>query len=358
VCRLGGDEFTVILGMTTPQGTAVVARNILRSIAQPMTLQGHEVSVTSSIGIAMFPTDSDDIQALLKNADTAMYRAKARGNFYQFYEASMHAQAVDRFALEGQLRRAIERQEFEVYYQPQVDLGSGRLAGLEALVRWRRPDGQVILAADFIALAEESGLLVPIGEWVLNAACAQMRVWRDRVGLPVRVAVNLSSRQVMRANLPEVVRRALDQARLEPKDLELELTEHIFTQDIDTTTASVERLRGMGVGLTIDDFGTGYSSLSVLKRFAIGTVKIGHAFVRDVTDNGDADAIVTASIAMAHHLGVKVIAEGVERPAQVEWLRAHGADVIQGEVVAPPMPVGEVAAFLGEGWRFDLPRAA
>jgi EAL domain-containing protein (putative c-di-GMP-specific phosphodiesterase class I) len=270
----------------------------------------------------------------------------------------MHAQALDRFALEGQLRRAIDRQEFEVFYQPQVDLSSGELAGLEALVRWRRSDGQVIQAGDFIALAEETGLLVPIGEWVLNTACAQIRTWRDRGFRPMRISVNLSSRQVMRANLPDVVARALDRARLEPKDLELELTENIFTQDVDTTTATVERLRGMGVGLTIDDFGTGYLSPSVLKRFSVGTVKIGYGFVHDVTENADDAAIVTASIAMAHHLGVKVVAEGVERAVQVDWLQTRGADLIQGEVVAPALPADKVVKFLDERWRFGILKAA
>ncbi|MEO5657869.1 MAG: EAL domain-containing protein, partial [Nitrospiria bacterium] len=312
VARLGGDEFTVVLGPTTPDGAAVVAQKILRVIAQPMAIQGHDVSVTSSIGITMYPADGNDLEGLLKNADAAMYRAKERGNGYQFFEAAMHSRAVDRLALETSLRRALEQQEFVLFYQPQVELATGAVVGVEALIRWNRPGGDLLLPADFILLAEETGLIVPIGEWVLRTACVQNRMWQDQGLPPVRMSVNLSIRQVTHADLPEMVRRALKNSKLEPHDLELELTESIFMRNAESTSAALDPLHAMGVTLSIDDFGAGYSSLSYLKRFPISALKIGQGFVRDITTNPDDAAIVTTIIAMAHSLNMRVVAEGVE----------------------------------------------
>ncbi|MBI3607071.1 MAG: MEKHLA domain-containing protein [Nitrospirae bacterium] len=359
VSRLGGDEFTVILpALTSAQGAAVVARKILRTVSQPIAIQSHEVAVTSSIGITVFPADGDEIEGLLKNADTAMYRAKERGNAYQFYAPEMHSRALDRLALENRLRRALEQGEFEVFYQPQVDLASRRLVGVEALVRWRQPDGEVVLPAEFIPLAEETGLIMPIGEWVLRTACVQNRAWQEAGLPPVPVSVNLSSHQVAQSNLPETVKRALKNARLDPRYLELELTESIFMRDVEATTATLAHLSAMGVAFSMDDFGTGYSSLNYLKRFPIHALKIAQGFISDVTTNPDDAAIVTTIIAMAHSLNMRVIAEGVERPAQLGFLRAQGCDVIQGHLVSRALPADEVAPFLREGWRLDEDRAA
>lgn len=358
VCRLGGDEFTIIAGPTTSQGAAVVARNVVRAISQPMSLLGHEVTVTPSIGIALFPTDGEDVLSLVKHADTAMYRAKTRGNGYQFYEASLQAQTLNRFEIETRLREALDRQELELFYQPQMDVASGRLAGLEAQVRWRHPDGNAILPGEVIGLAEESGLIIPIGEWVLTAACAQVRAWRSAGLDPVRVSVNLSSRQIVQARLSDIVQRALETAGLDPRLLELDFTENVFMHEADAATPVFDRLRDMGVALAINDFGTGYSSLGYLKRFSVGALRIGQGFVRGVTENADDAAIVTAIIAMAQSLGVRVVAEGVERRAQLEWLRARGADVIQGDLVAGAMSADAVAGFLAPGWRFGARRAA
>lgn len=359
VSRLGGDEFTIVLpGLTTPEGAAVVARKILRAVSQPVSIQGHEVFVTPSIGVTISPTDGDDIEILLKNADTAMYRAKERGNAYQFYAAEMHSRALDRLALESHLRRALEQEEFFLAYQPLVALGTGRVVGIEALARWRRPGGEVVAPGDFIPLAEETGLIVPIGEWALRAACAQNRAWQESGLPPVRVSVNLSSHQVARLDLPDVVERALRDSRLDPRYLDLELTESIFMRDAEATSASLRRLHAMGVALSIDDFGTGYSSLSYLKRFPIGTLKIGQGFMRDVTTNPDDAAIVTTIIAMAHSLNMRVVAEGIERVEQLDFLRARRCDVMQGELVSMPVPADAVPPFLRAGWRLAGRRAA
>ena len=359
VSRLGGDEFTVMLpALTTPQGAAVVARKILRAVSQPITVHGHDVFITPSIGITVFPADAGDIDGLLKNADTAMYRAKERGNAYQFYAPAMHSRALDRLALESQLRRALERQEFVVFYQPQVDLASRRLVGIEALVRWRQPNGEVVLPGEFIPLAEETGLILPIGEWVLRTACAQNRAWQQAGLPPIRVSVNLSSRQVTQVDLPDVVMRALKAARLDPRYLELELTESIFMRDAEATIAALDRLNATGVVFSIDDFGTGYSSLSYLKRFPINALKIGQGFMRDVPSNPDDVAIVTTIIAMAHSLNMRVVAEGVEHPTQLAFLHAQGCDVMQGHLVSQALSADEVTPFLREGWQMGESRAA
>jgi diguanylate cyclase (GGDEF)-like protein len=355
VSRLGGDEFTVILpGLTTPEGASVVARKILRLFSEPISVRGHEVFVTSSIGITIYPTDGDEIEALLRSADTAMYRAKERGNTYQFYASDMHSRTVDRLTLENSLRRAVEQREFVVFYQPLVGLETGRVVGLEALVRWRRPGEEVVAPGDFIPLAEETGLIIPIGAWVLREACAQARAWQQAGFPPVRVSVNLSSAQVMHVDLPEMVTRALSDSGLDPRSLDLELTESIFMRDAETTTAALNRLHAIGVTFSIDDFGTGYSSLGYLRRFPIGALKIGRGFMRDVPASADDAAIVTTIIAMAHSLGMRVVAEGIERDEQLAFLRTQGCDVIQGALVSPAVPVEAVTPFLRPQWRLTV----
>jgi diguanylate cyclase (GGDEF)-like protein/PAS domain S-box-containing protein len=358
VCRLGGDEFAVLAGMSTPEGAERVARKFIAALAQPVTIEGREVSITPSIGIAISPGDGDDFHRLLKNADTAMYRAKSQRNAYQFYEAAMHARAFDRFELESLLRHALEHDQFEVFYEPQVDVASGRLAGFEALVRWRQPDGSFLPPAEFIQAAEETGLIVPLGEWVLNTVCGQIRAWRSAGFEPVRTAVNVSSRQLMQPDFSNVVQRALEAAGVDPSYVQLEITEHIFMRDTALTAATLRGFRDVGVTVAIDDFGTGYSSLSYLKRFPIDTLKIGLEFVRGVIDRPDDAAIVTAIVAMARSLGVRVVAEGIERRAQWEWLRAQGVDIAQGYLIAQAMPAEAAAHLLRPTWRFGLPQAA
>ncbi|HQU15580.1 MAG: hypothetical protein B7Z66_00850 [Chromatiales bacterium 21-64-14] len=340
VGRLGGDEFTVIVeGVASAQEAALIAQKVLVVLAEPFMLDSREVFVTASIGIALYPFDGGDHGTLLKNADVAMYRAKDYGrNNYQFYTAEMSARAMERLELENDLRRALERNEFLLHYQPQVHLASGEIIGLEALIRWHHPDLGMVPPADFIQPAEETGLIVPIGEWVLFSACQQARAWQDAGHQRVRVAVNLSGRQLKQRDLVDTVRGVLSDTGLDPKWLELELTESSIMQNDKLTRSTLWELHDMGVRLSIDDFGTGYSSLSYLKRFPIDTLKIDRSFVRDITTDPDDAAIATAIIAMAHNLKLDVVAEGVETVEQRQFLQDRGCDAIQGYLVSRPVP--------------------
>lgn len=340
VGRLGGDEFTLIVeGVASAQEAALIAQKVLVVLAEPFMLDSREVFVTASIGIALYPFDGADHGTLLKNADVAMYRAKEHGrNNYQFYTAEMSARAMERLALENDLRRALERNEFLLHYQPQVHLASGDIIGLEALIRWHHPELGLVPPADFISPAEETGLIVPIGEWVLFSACQQARAWQDAGHREVRVAVNLSGRQLKQRDLVDTVRGVLSDTGLEPKWLELELTESSIMQNDKLTRSTLWELHDMGVRLSIDDFGTGYSSLSYLKRFPIDTLKIDRSFVRDITTDPDDAAIATAIIAMAHNLKLEVVAEGVETAEQRQFLQDRGCDSIQGYLISRPVP--------------------
>ncbi len=340
VGRLGGDEFTVIVeGVTSAQDAALIAQKLIDTLSEPFTLDSREIFVTASVGIALYPFDGDQSGTLLKNADTAMYRAKERGrNGYQFYTAEMSARAMERLALENNLRRALERDELLLHYQPQVRLDSGDLIGLEALVRWNHPDLGLVPPGEFIPLAEETGLIVPVGEWVLRQACRQARAWREAGRETLRVAVNLSGRQLRQQNLVEVIRQILEESDLPPGGLELELTESSIMHKDKLTISTLWALHEMGIRLSIDDFGTGYSNLGYLKRFPIDTLKIDRSFVRDITADPDDAAITTAIIAMAHNLKIDVVAEGVETEEQKAFLRERGCDAIQGFLIGRPMP--------------------
>lgn len=345
VGRFGGDEFLVLLeAMPQPTHSAVVAQKLLAAIARPFTIDAQDFQLTASIGISTYPADGEDAQSLLKNADTAMYRAKEQGkNNYQFYSAQMNVHTRERMALESGLRAALERNEFVLHYQPKIDLGSRRIVGMEALVRWQHPINGLIAPAQFIPVAEETGLIVPIGEWVLRTACAQSKSWREQGLPPLRIAVNLSPRQFADEHLLQDVERMLSETGMDSAALELEVTEGMVMQNPERAAMLLGKLRTAGVIVAIDDFGTGYSSLSYLKRFPIDSLKIDRSFIKDLPLDTEDAAITQAIIVMAHSLGLKVIAEGVETEDQAGFLRAHGCDEAQGYYFSKPVPAHEFA---------------
>ena len=354
VARLGGDEFVVLVeDSADPRELNAIAQNILNAVGRPCVLSGQEYHVTGSIGISTFPADGQDPATLLKNADIAMYLAKDRGkNNFQFYSAQQNAHSFERLALESALRHALGRGEFALHYQPKVDIGSGRIVGVEALLRWNHPDLGMVLPNQFIPLAEETGLIVPIGRWVLQIACAQMSAWR-REGLPaLRVAVNLSARQFSDDALIDDIAEALVEASLAPDGLELEITESMVMQNPERAVTTLSRLREMGITVSIDDFGTGYSSLGYLKRFPIDNVKVDRSFIKDLPHDTDDAAITRAVIAMAQSLRIRVIAEGVETREQLHFLRDHDCDECQGYYLSRPLPASEFA-LLARSWRPD-----
>ncbi len=353
VARLGGDEFTVILeGINEDKYVAMVAQKIIDILAKPFKLVGQEVFVTASVGISVYPNDGEDPHSLVRHADVAMYRAKEMGkNNYQFFKTEMNTRAFERLTLENNLRRALERNEFELHYQPQLDLASGDVVGAEALIRWRHPELGLVSPDRFIPIAEETGLIIPIGEWVLRTACAQNKAWQRAGFAPLHVAVNLSGRQFKQKDLLRMIERAFAETGLDPAFLELEITESVIMEHADETIATLACMKTMGFQLSIDDFGTGYSSLSYLKRFPIDTLKIDRSFVHDITTDQDDAAITTAVIALAHSLNLKVIAEGVENGEQLEFLRAQGCDMIQGYHFSRPMTVEAFTAKLAAGWK-------
>ena len=351
VARLGGDEFVLVLeGADQIQDIAGAAQKTLDSLAGPFTLDGHEVFAGASIGIAVHPADGRDADELLKNADTAMYRAKERGrNTYQFYTADMTTRVREYLALRTQLRRALEREELRLYYQPMVDLHGGQVMALEALVRWQHPDLGMILPDRFIPLAEESGLIVPLGEWALRAVCAQLRAWHGVVPAAVHVSVNISGRQFADPNFINMIgclRCPRGGQGLCAGIVEFEITESVLMQHEQSALDALRVFRDKGIRIAIDDFGTGYSSLSYLTRFHVDTLKIDRSFIRDMATGEKAAALVRAMIAMAHTLELRVVAEGVETPEQLALLRDFGCDVIQGYVFSPPLPAEEVLALL------------
>jgi diguanylate cyclase (GGDEF)-like protein len=344
VARLGGDEFTVVLGeLDSPSAAASAAHNICRVLSAPFQIDGHDIFVTSSVGIAMYPHDGDDVATLVKHADSAMYRAKKTNTGFQFYEASMEHSISEHVRLESDLRRALEQHQLEVFYQPQATLEDGRVIGMEALVRWRHPVRGMVSPAEFIPLAEETGLIIPLGDWVLRTACAQLKQWMTQ-GLPqLRVAVNLSVRQLLQKDFTASVETVLADTGLPPHLLELEITESTLMENAQDTLTALHRLRALGVRLSIDDFGTGYSSLSYLKRFPVDIIKIDRSFVRDVPQDADDAAIVTAIIALAHSLRLEVVAEGVETEAQLHFLKARRCDLLQGYHLSPAVPPEQFA---------------
>lgn len=359
VCRLGGDEFTVILeDVASSEDVARIAQKLLDAIALPFTLGGHEVFTAGSIGIAMFPSDSEDRDALINGADTAMYAAKGHGGAFQFYSTDMNARAFERLTLETGLRHALARGEFQLFYQPLVDFESGAVVGVEALLRWRHPERGLLSPDRFIGLAEETGLILPIGEWVLRTACTQARAWQ-REGFPgLRMAVNLSRRQLQQKNLVETVARILEDAELDPRSLELELTESQLIQDADRAVPMLRELHRMGIRISIDDFGSEYSSLGYLKRLPITTLKIDESFVRDIATSGSDASIARAIITLAHCLNLNVIAEGVETEGQAALLRSQRCNEMQGYYFSRPVDAKTFRALLRDGAAIPVGRGA
>lgn len=340
LARLGGDEFVVLLPKINRADQAVrKAQKLLDVLRASFHFNDHELHITTSIGISLYPYDGEDADTLLKNADTALYRAKEQGrNNYQLYTPAMNARAFERLALENSLRKALERHEFLLHYQPQVDLRTEQITGMEALLRWQHPDLGVVYPAEFISLAEETGLIVPLGEWVLRSACAQNKQWQ-KAGLPkLAVAVNLSARQFQHQDLVETVARILRETGMDPRYLELEITESVAMQNADYTIVVLRELKDMGIQIAMDDFGTGYSSLSYLKKFPIDTLKIDQSFIRDLSSDPNDAAIANAIIVLAHSLKLKVVAEGVETGDQRSFLKQRLCDKIQGFLFSSPLP--------------------
>jgi diguanylate cyclase (GGDEF)-like protein len=351
VARLGGDEFVVVLtSLRRELDTTLVAQEILARLAQPFAIGHRDIHSSTSIGIAVYPLDGRDAGTLLKNADMAMYAAKARGrNTYQFYTDAMNRRALERLDLENSLRLALKRREFFLQYQPQVNLSHSRITGVEALLRWRHPEQGLIPPGRFIPVAEETGLILPVGEWALRAACVQGRAWQDAGLPPLRIAVNLSGQQFKQPGFVDLVRRTLEETGMSPELLELELTESMIAEDAGETLNRLSALKCMHVHLALDDFGTGYSSLSYLRKCPIDRIKIAQTFVRDMsTDPGDA-AIVETILAMARSLNLEVIAEGVETAEQFGFLRSRQCNEMQGYYFAVPLLPQDVERLLREG---------
>lgn len=364
--RLGGDEFTFILyDVESPEDVARIAHNLLDTIAEPITIDANELHVTASAGISLFPADGEDVETIIRNADMAMYRAKAAGrNTYQFFLPAMNERALERMDMEHRLRFAMERDQVKVYYQPKVDLRTGHITGMEALARWRQPGGSFVDPAEFIALAEETGLIVPLGQRVLQIACEQVRDWHDAGFKGVHVAVNLSPRQLQqrptlrgpREDIVDAIQTILAETGIEPGALKLEVTESAVLKDTDAGMSVLARLRELGIGISIDDFGTGYSSLNYLKVLPARELKIDRSFIRMLNYDGPDAAIVQAIITMAHSLELSVVAEGVETMEQFRRLKALYCDEMQGYLVSPALP-GDQATKLLQSYAKARPAA-
>jgi diguanylate cyclase (GGDEF)-like protein len=348
VARLGGDEFVVILEEASERHEVErVAGELLSVLCQPLQLSGHECHTTASIGIAMYPSDGIDMQTLTKNADMAMYLAKEDGkNGFRFFTKEIKTQSIERLTLESGLRRALERGQFSLHYQPKVDMASGQITGVEALLRWMHPDLGTVSPGQFIPLAEETGLIVPIGRWVLKEACAQNMAWQRRGLRPVTMAVNLSPRQFADANLLHDVDEALLASGMSPVLLQLEVTESMVMRNVSRAIKVLDAIQGRGIRLAIDDFGTGYSSMSLMKQFPIDTIKIDRSFVRDLPNDSEDQAIAQAIISMGKALGMTIIAEGVETVEQETFLRNHACDEMQGFLFSKPLPPKQMADLL------------
>jgi diguanylate cyclase (GGDEF)-like protein len=352
VARLGGDEFIIVIpDVADVESVALVAQKVLAVVAEPELIDKRPLHVTPSIGISIYPQDGADVHSLLRSADTAMYHAKERGrNNFQFFTEDMNQAVLERVSIENDLRIAIERGEFELFYQPQVDSRSGEITGMEALIRWHHPQRGLVAPNRFIPIAEETGLIVPIGEWVLREACRQAKRWHDAGQSGLRISVNLSARQLQQGDLGEQIAAILAASNLQPQTLELELTESLLMDDPLTAVKLLHALAALGVRIAIDDFGTGYSSLAYLKRFPVSRLKIDRSFVRDLSTDANDAAIVQAVVAMAESLKMEVIAEGVETVEQLRFLAAHGCFAVQGFLFSRPLPAAEFTSF-----RFSLP---
>jgi diguanylate cyclase (GGDEF)-like protein len=353
VARMGGDEFVVLIeNRDNLNDISACARRLVEELSAPYSLGKKDCHVTLSIGISVFPSDGRDSQALLKAADVAMYRAKELGrNNYQYYLPSMNVHTLERLELESDLSRALERGEFLLHYQPKVDIATGLIIGTEALLRWKHPVRGLVPPLDFISLAEETGLIVPIGEWVLATACAQNKLWQDMGLTKLGISVNLSARQFSDSTLLAKLTRIIRASGLDPSSLELEITESVVMSHGARAVAVLEQLKSIGVRIAIDDFGTGYSSLGYLKRFPIDTIKVDRSFIRDIPADPSDKKIARAIIAMAHALRLKVVAEGVENAEQLRFLRAQHCDAVQGYFLFRPLPADEVTDVLNFNWR-------
>jgi predicted signal transduction protein with EAL and GGDEF domain/ActR/RegA family two-component response regulator len=347
VARLGGDEFLLLMPDTDGRAMAVLLERVLDAVSAPVALGKQLFTVTCSIGVSVYPNDGVEPQQLLKHADIAMYRAKEAGrNQIQFYEEAMHTRIAERTMIEAELRHALPRNELSLQYQPKLDLRSGAVIGMEALLRWQHPTLGMVSPARFIGVAEETGMIVAIGRWVLRAACAQNKAWQAAGLTPLRVAVNLSARQFRDPALASEILAALRDSGLEAQYLELELTESLMMHNVGEAVAVVEQLKALNIALSIDDFGTGYSSLAYLKQFPVDYLKIDQSFVREMLTEPKVAAIVRSVLALGHSLGFKVIAEGVETEAQLAYLRRHGCDEIQGYYFSRPLVPDDFAELL------------
>ncbi|MBI5098873.1 MAG: EAL domain-containing protein [Nitrospirae bacterium] len=348
IARLGGDEFTIILTeIKHIEDSAKVAQRILGSLSEQFVLNDHEIFISASVGIAIYPHDGKDIDSILKNADAAMYHAKAEGkNNYQYYKQSMNASALEKLTMENDLRKALERKEFTLYYQPQIDIAKRKIVGLEALIRWHRTDKTVVLPADFIPLAEETGLIIPISNWVIHTACEQNKAWQAAGFSNIPISVNISNLQFQQKNFVNTIVQVLRDTGLRPGNIILEITESTIMHNADMVFATLYELSCMGLRLTIDDFGTGYSSLSYLKRIPLYSIKIDRSFIKELPDSPDDAAISKAIISMAHSLKLRVVAEGVETEQQLAFLSKQGCDEFQGFLFSRPLPADEIFKLL------------
>jgi diguanylate cyclase (GGDEF)-like protein/PAS domain S-box-containing protein len=351
LARIGGDEFVILLTALSSQvGAAIAARRILALISRPFTMEGKQLFSSASIGIALYPDDGHDQDSLFKCADTAMYHAKETGKgTFRFFSSELNLKIMRRVALENGLRQGIGNNEFFMMYQPQWDLQNNRMIGVEALIRWQSPEFGLVMPTEFISLAEVSGLIIPLGEWVLRTACGQLRIWQEHGYSRLRVAINISGKQLTQADFLENTRKIIATSGVDPASLELEFTESVLMDNAEKAIGTLRELKQLGLRLSIDDFGTGYSSLSYLKHFPIDRVKIDRSFVTDVTVNSDDAAIVTAIISMSHSLNLQVIAEGVETMEQMQFLQGHGCDEIQGYYLARPLSAEDVGRRLADG---------
>jgi diguanylate cyclase (GGDEF)-like protein len=348
VARLGGDEFVIVLpDVNTPNDAAGVAAKIIEALAKPVIVGEQQLHTSPSIGISIYPIDGADADTIMRNADTAMYHAKALGrNNFQFYSAEMNRAASERLDIESRLRHALSRKEFELHYQPQLSADGTKVVGVEALLRWNPADGRGVPPTRFIPIAEETGMILEIGEWVLRTACQQLKTWLDAGVPPLRLAVNVSARQLRKQNFPDIVASALSESGLPAHLLELEITESAVMEEPEEARLILERLKKMGATLAIDDFGTGYSSLAYLKLFPIDSLKIDRSFVTDIGRHADDAAIAISTIALAHSLGINVIAEGVETDVQFDLLRANACNEFQGYLFSHPLAADDALAFL------------
>jgi diguanylate cyclase (GGDEF)-like protein len=350
IARFGGDEFVALLEeFVSPSDVVSVAQKILEAVRKPFLIDGESCHLTASMGISLYPNDGRDLASLLKNADIATYRAKEQGkNNYLFFSEEMNVHLFNLIALEAKLRLALERNEFELYYEPKVEISSGKITGMEALIRWRHPERGLLSPTEFVPLAEDTGLIIPIGAWALRTACRDNRSLQSDGASALRVSVNLSARQFDDKQLLDDIQSALRESSLDPACLELELTESMVMRDVERSKRVLDEIKSMGILVAIDDFGTGYSSLASIKRFPIDSLKIDRSFIKDIPRDADDVAITQAIIAMAHSLDLKVTAEGVETQEQLDFLHHQGCHEFQGFLFKRPQPAPQFAATLRE----------